>query len=379
MTYDDGSTKQFGVQIWVRKGSGRDFVVSAREAQSGANQRGLRLTGDVHLVASDGFELATENATYDQDEGLVRAPGHVSFRKGRLRGSGAGMTYDEKNDVLSVLDSSQVTLTDEADATTMSFSARTATLDRVQDFVRLDGGAHVTRGEEVLDSTTATARLSGDEQIVTFIELRGESRVVGGDGSFESMTARDIDLDYTDDGQQLERVALMGGAAVALAPASGSAGRKLAGETLDLQLASDGSVTHASGRDNVRLDLPAVAKAPERSIKSKTFDASGQQGAGLTDARFVDDVEYRELAGSESPQRVARSRGLQVSLTQDDVRHAVFTGGVAFEEASLSAVAGEARYDPGQATLQMTGGDGRGGPRVSDEQVTVAGPTIDLA
>ena len=46
---------------------------------------------------------------------------------------------------------------------------------------------------------------------MTFIELRGNARVAGG-GAFDSMSARDIDLDYTDDGVTLERVALRGAA-----------------------------------------------------------------------------------------------------------------------------------------------------------------------
>ncbi len=292
LSYQDGSTKQIGVRITVRNRDGRDFVVTTREAQAGQNQRQLQLTGDVKLIASDGFELRAEHATFNQDDGIVRAPGGVAFGKGRMKGSGVGMTYDKNNDVLNVLDQPRITMTDETGSTSLSFGAKTASLDRIQDFVKLDGAAHVLRGEQTLDSDVATARLSGDEQFVTLIELRGQSRVIGGKGAFDSMSARDIDLDYTEDGQALERVVLMGRAEVALAPGKAGPGRQIKGDSLGFELAPDGSIAHASGREGVRLDLPPAPTVPGRGITSKTFEASGQPGVGLTDAQFVDDVEY---------------------------------------------------------------------------------------
>ncbi len=65
-------------------------------------------------------------------------------------------------------------------------------------------------------------------------------------------------------------------------------------------------------------------------------------------------------------------------LAEDDVRSAIFTGGVTFEEGKLTAVAGEARYDPGEGTLKLARGDAVEGPRVIDDQLTVIAPTIDV-
>jgi hypothetical protein len=77
------------------------------------------------------------------------------------------------------------------------------------------------RETQVIDADHASGRLSINNDVVTFIELRGNSKVTGGD-SIDSMTARDIDLDYTDDGQTLEAVTLAGTAAIAM---TGEAGR----------------------------------------------------------------------------------------------------------------------------------------------------------
>ena len=43
-------------------------------------------------------------ADEDRTDGMVRAPGPVSFAKGTLSGTAVGMTYDEKQDILSLLE-----------------------------------------------------------------------------------------------------------------------------------------------------------------------------------------------------------------------------------------------------------------------------------
>ena len=122
------------------------------------------------------------------------------------------------------------------------------------------GGQHP---QLALDGDHVTARLTPNEDAIVFIELRGNSRVAGGSGTLDSMSARDIDLDYTDDGKTLERVLLTGSAAVAMSGQNGASGRQMMGETLDVVLASDGSVTRATGREKVQLDFPASEGAAD--------------------------------------------------------------------------------------------------------------------
>ncbi len=395
LTYDDGSAKLLGVRVSVRKRNGRDFVVTAREAAAGKDRQDLALTGSVVLEATDGFRLTTDDATYAEAMGMVHAPGRVSFVKGGLSGTGAGMTYDKNNDVLTLLAEADVTMAGTGETPGTSFKAGSAVLDRLMDVLVLSGGGHAERGEQVFDAATITARLAGEEQYVRMIELRGNARVAGGGGALDAMSAQAIDVVYLEGGDAIDRVTLIGDAAAAVVPQRGSkdsssdsakdgakerpAGRRqLVGGALDMQLGADGSLVHAAGRDGIRFDLPAAEGARASSIQARTFDARGEPGAGLTSASFVDDVRFREDGGREAAPRMARSRTLDLTLREDEVTAATFKGSVAFEERGLVACAAEVRYDPRAGSITLNGSDAGGGPRASDPQVAIAARTIGV-
>jgi LPS export ABC transporter protein LptC len=373
LTYEGGATKLVNITITVRGREGRDFVVTGREAEASEGQTDLHVRGDVKLTASDGFVVTAQEATFNQTDAVMTVPGAVEFSKGRMSGSGSAMTYDQNSDVLELQKDAHVEVTDEAGETTTDFTSGSAVLDRQRDFLQLAGDVHVLRGEQVLEADTGVARLTANEEHVTFIELRGDSRVVGG-GAFDSMTARDIDLDYTDDGAVLERVTLAGSGAIVMLGPNGGPGRQFQGDTLDIGFASDKSVTSVVGRENVRLDLPATPEASARSVTARAIDGAGAAGKGLTGARFTDDVEYREEARGEGAARVARSRTLQVELGDDDaITSAVFTGNVRFDEQGLQATGAAAQYDPLKGSLSLTGA-----PRVADAQIAIEAEGIDV-
>jgi LPS export ABC transporter protein LptC len=378
LTYANGATKLIGVKITVRNRGGRDYVVTGREATAGENQKELQLAGGVTLAASDGFIVRADTATFSEETGVMTAPGAVTFERDRMMGSGVGMSYDKNNDILMLADQSHVTLRDEHGNTTMEFTSGKSTFARMDHTLTLEGNVHALRDEQVIDATQGVAHLTEDEQHITDIELRGNSRVVGGGAGVDSMSARDIDLHYADDGETLERVGLLGGGAVAMTGQGGSAGRQIIGDTLDIALAPDGSLTKATGNGSVRLDLPGSPESPARSIRARTLDADGASGKGLTAATFTDNVEYREESGRSSAARVATSRALTVELTDDAVSDAVFMGAAKFEEQGLHAAAGEARYDPMKGSLRLTGIETGAVPRVSDDQVTIDGNAIEV-
>src|SRR5688572_5026420 len=134
LAYEDGSTKLVGVEIHVRGRRGRDFVLTGREAQAGKDQQDLQLFGAVKLAASDGFVLTAESASFSRGDGIVRAPGPIAFEKGRMSGSGVGMSYDQENDVVSLLEQAQVKTANENGTTQMEFRSGSAVLNRLQDY-----------------------------------------------------------------------------------------------------------------------------------------------------------------------------------------------------------------------------------------------------
>jgi lipopolysaccharide export system protein LptA len=293
-----------------------------------------------------------------------------------MRGGGLGMTYDQTNDVLGLAERAHVNITDEEGNTTLDFQAGSALVNRLEDVMTLDGEVHVLRGDQQFVADRAVARMTSDESAVTFIELRGSASVSGGGSGLDAMSARDIELDYTDDGATLERVLLTGDAAVALTGQEGASGRQMTGGTLDLTLAPDGAVTRAIGRDTVRLALPGSGEATARAVTARALDAAGEPGRGLTGVRFTDDVEYREEAARGRSARTARSRALRIALDGDAIDAAVFTGGARFEEQGLVATAGEAYYEPRQGTLRLSGVEGGTPPRVADQRITIDAPSI---
>lgn len=377
LTYEGGATKFIGVTIKVRQREGRDFVVTGREAQAGENQKELEITGDVTLAASDGFRATTDRATFSEADATVRATGPVAFQTSRLTGAGIGMTYNQSTDVLSLAEQARVTLTDETGKAVTEFTSGSATLARLQHYLALDGNVHALRGEEVLEADRSRALLSEDNEHITFIELRGAARVVGG-SAFESMSAHDIDLDYTDEGATLERVKLTGDGAVVMSSEDGESGRQFAGELLDLAFTPEASLTSAGGRGNVRVDLPGAQGTSARSVKAQTFEATGAPGKDLTAARFSEQVEYREEARGGRPPRVARSSTLRITLAARAITTAAFSGSVRFEEQGLRASGAQAQYDPVKGTLRLSGADTGGGPRVADAQIEIDADTIDV-
>lgn len=378
LTYEGGATKFLGVTVRVRNRGGRDFTVSGREAQATGQQEELQITGDVVLTASDGFTVTADSGTFSQADSTVRVPGAVAFHKGAMSGSGKGMTYNQASDELSLADEARVTVNDGAGRPQTEFTSGAATLARHQKYLALEGNVHALRGGEVLEADHGLARLSNNEESVTFIELRGNARVSGG-GAFDSMHARDIDLDYTDDGATLERVALRGGGGVVMSgDGEGTGGRQFIGDALDLALAPDGALTAAAGRGNVRVDLPASPGMAGRNIRAQTFEAAGEPGRGLTSARFTDGVEYREEGRARQPSRTAHSAALRLVLADDAVTSALFDGRVRFDTDDLQGSAAQAEYDPAQGTLRLSGADAGGGPRVANAEIQIEAGAIDV-
>jgi LPS export ABC transporter protein LptC len=374
LNYADGSKRQFGVRVSVRNRSGKDFTVTADEARTGAGDADIRLAGRVALSASDGFELRASEATYDQERGVVEAPGSVSFARGRLSGTATGMLYDVNAEILTLVAMPDVQLAPAERAETaregMRFQSGTATLDRVQHVLSLADDASVARGRETLRADDIVARLAEDEQGVDVVELHGRARASGTGSALEAMTARDITLDYAADGSTLERALLLGDANVSAAGQKGGEPKRFSGSVLDLGLDPDGNVSSATGREGVRVELPGASTGRGQSISGREFEAAYGPGGALTDLRVAENVEYLDRAGSAA--RAVRARALRLRLSSDAIASAAFSGGAVFEEGALVAKAQELQFDPRAERLVLVGDPASPESTIADEWLSLA-------
>ncbi|HEX7486214.1 MAG TPA: LPS export ABC transporter periplasmic protein LptC, partial [Vicinamibacterales bacterium] len=256
--YADGRTKLTGVTFKVLQRRGRDFVITSKNAEvtGQAPDVDVVLRGAVNITSTDGLTLRTEEASYVNAEGVVRAPGAVAFARGGLRGTAVGMTYDKARDVLWLLDSVAIhhdrDAKGEGEADILAGAAGMAHRDK---YMRFERGVTIVREGQKIEATGAVAYLTQDEEHIQMLELRGSSRVTGApkaDGGLKAMRARDINLTYAPDGQTLQRAVLSGDGAIDIAGSASSAGRSLSGQFIDIGLAPDGAtMTSLVAREKV--------------------------------------------------------------------------------------------------------------------------------
>jgi LPS export ABC transporter protein LptC len=389
LSYSDGSTKLLKVKIVADdRGDGRSFRLTADEGESGKDEAVILLSGHVTLVEGDGFTAETAAATYDKRDDKVRAPGDITFHHDRLSGSGAGMLYDKNADVLTILDRAvmHIAPNDQGKGAT-DVSAGRATFARMDHLVEFEGGVHVKRPGQVIDSTTAIVYLSDDDKRVTVLELHGNANISGeaaDAGGLQGISGTDVALEYADDGQAIQHAIIGGKATVKLSGGAGKAGREIAANNLDVKLAPDGATPIAMmATQNVQLTLPADETVAMRTVKAQTLAAMSDPAnpsRGLTRAEFTGGVEYREK--SAAVDRVARSARLDVGLkaAMAAFDSATFSGAARFEDAkTVTGTASSLKYLADQGTLSLSGSEPASlRPHVSNDQIAVDANTIDV-
>jgi lipopolysaccharide export system protein LptA len=382
VTYEDGQTALRGVTLTVDNRAGRSFKVTGKEARVGANQSTFDISGDVRLEASDGLVATAGSATYADAEGIVRAPGPVQFSRGRMAGAGIGFTFDEQRNTVWLLDQAVVRFAPEGSAGPMDVASGTAGFARGERYMRFERGVRMTRAGQIIEADEATAHLFADRDEPDQIELRGNSRITGGEGlgALRLMKARDINLDYADDGRTLQQATLAGQAAVSMASAGATAEQQLNAEFIAVELAADGAIKTLASRDRVALALPAAKDAPGRTIRAEQLTGTGAPGQGLTAMAFRTNVVFVEAAAKDGAARTVRSQQLDLRLNPSSgaLDEAKFAGGVRFEDGGLVAQSGDAVYRPGGNGLDLRGKYGAADPFVNDELIRVDAESIDL-
>jgi LPS export ABC transporter protein LptC len=391
VTYQSGRTKFFTTKVTILDRGERNFEVTADEAEVAENQSAIDMRGNVVITVSDGLTVKTDQATYTQSDETMRAPGPVAFSRGRMSGTSVGATYDKTRDVLWLVDQARIIVTpDEKGAGGVDVNAGAAGYARRDRYMRFERGVRMVRGTQALDAANAMAYLRDAEDKLEVLELRGNSRVSGvgtGPSSLQAMTARDMNLNYAEDGQTLQKAILVGDSVVQLSNATGGPGTRLTGQAMDIELAPDGNTLNSlAARDRVQLDLPASPETPARQIKSVTLEARAEPGkTGLSAARFVDQVEFRETrpATNEQPalDRLVKSRVLDAKVQQglSQIDEALFNEGVTIKDGARDASGPTMAYNVAKGEIALTGPVVPGKPttRVDDDRATIQAQRID--
>lgn len=389
VAYAGGRQLLYGVRIVSRNRQEREITITCREAEKAGDDERVLLRGDVELTTTDGMVIQAPEASYSTGEGVVRATGPVSFRSTTLSGTSVGLTYEEARGLVWLPEKATLRMTPSGpEGTPIDITSGAARLVRPDRYVQFERGFVLVDGARRLESDEAMGFFSEDESRLVLLEMRGNARVSGlGDvaGALRGMAARDIDLEFAEDGRTLSTATLLRGASVDVA-SSGSASRRIQATRIDARLGSDGlTLSSLTAGGGVRLDLPADGDQPARAISATSLAALGEAGQGLTSAVFTDAVEFREAvtkAGRASVERVARSTRLDLAVQPgfgavDDAR---FEGAVRFEEDTVSAAAATARYRVAEGVLELEGRDASTGqlPRVSDELIAIEGQRVRL-
>jgi lipopolysaccharide export system protein LptA len=379
LTYKDGRNVFRDVVITFPDREGRTFRVSGPEARQrpreGKELGDVALDGGVTMTGDDGLKVETAGASYDEAASLVRAPGAVTFTRGRISGSGVGATYDQARDVLTLLDQAKVTVApDAAGQGSTVISAGTAEMMRRDRTIRFEKAVTVVGSPQSANADTAVALLTPAQDLLDRVELIGHASVTGaaeGATALRGMRGDRIVLDYSKDGKLLERATLTGAASVDLAAGEGT--RTLSGGAIDAALGPGGQVVTAlTATNKVTLTLPAEGKTPARAIQSATLKGGGDD-AGIRTLAFRGGTTF-----TEGTARTVTSDALDVSLQPGfgAATDARFKGRVVMRDGSVRAEAPEAHHDITRELIHLS--SSAVPARVVDERVSIDARAIVL-
>ena len=289
LTYADGRSKfGGGVTVELPDKNGRQITIESQEAEvtapPGKEVGTAVFTGGVKLTTSDGIVVTTATATYNDDEQMTRIPGPLTFKKGRMTGTGVGATYDQARNVLWLLDQAKVDVApDKKGNGAIHVTSKTAGMARNEHYMkftgdaRLDGEGHVIVGRR-RDGVPDRRRRADDahgaaRQLPDHRQARRE-RAAG-------------------HARERHRPRVRGGRAHAAVGAPGrervgaAAGREGQDRTADRRQGDrhraragrvDGHQLVAN--ENVQVDLPPDGDMPARRIRSASLLATGAAGRG---------------------------------------------------------------------------------------------------
>lgn len=383
VTYQDNTSKMMGVNVTTAR-SDRTFVVTADEGQVGKDESTIELDGHVTVTASDGLVLKARHAVYTQNDGMTRIPGEAQFSRGRMRGAGLGLTFDQAENVLTIAEKARVRVApDRRGEGGTTLTAGALEFRRRERTMRFDRQMTATRGGQRIASDIAVAHLTEDEQDVESMELRGQSSIRQTrrkPGGLESLVGQDMDLKYGADGHALERALINGHAAVRIAGDQRQSGREISASMIDLALAPNGTTLKSlTARDDVRVSLPADDAGVARTVAAQALDGLGDDEHGLTGAHFSGAVQFTEKGAHLERSARAATLDLAVSPGFSSISDARFATGVRFTDGALYSTSAFAKYALDAGTLELTGSEPASlTPHIVNDQITVDAARVDV-
>ena len=203
------------------------------------------------------------------------------------------------------------------------------------------------------------------------LELRGNSRITGGSGGPQSMAARDIDLTYGPDGKTLQFAKLIEGAVLQLpGTGPGAAGKRIAGDTIDMALAPDGStVTNLNSNGARAGGSPGGKRRPGQTHQVGDHDCGGRSGRRPAERavrwwrRVLRDTRCEQVRPGCRSDRTVAKLSVDTKPGLGALEKADFRGNVIFTDGpDFKAEGQRGEYYIAANRLDLTLADGRARP-----------------
>jgi lipopolysaccharide export system protein LptA len=367
--YEDGRMRLEVVHMTTTR-QGRVFDIwadtaeSQGEAVTGDQPGQVTLTGHVRTKASDGLELFTDLATYDDSQGLATIPGKVTFTRDRLKGEGVGATYDRIRNVIWLHDQAHVVRgADKDGGGALDATAKAIGIARNDKIMTMNEHAKLVHSNQTFVADNLVVYFTEDEKGAKLVEMRGNSSVLppadAKSGSPE-MHGDNINLEMQPDGQTLKHGVLTGNARLIQLDDQRNK-QTISAPAIDLVTGPDGrTLTNLTAKTGVDVALPPTADAPGRNIKAPSLIASGNEKEGLKTALFEGGVDFHEsqpaARGKPAIDRTGKSATLALDLNGQlgAIDRAEFRQNVTFKDGDIAGRAEVGVYNEKSGTLELT-------------------------
>jgi LPS export ABC transporter protein LptC len=387
-TYRDGSLRLIdNVQVTIADRNDRNgFVLTGNKAIVDAGKSEVQLQGNVEMESSNGLSARTKSASYVDDGGIVRMPGSVSFERENMNAAGQGAEYDRNHDVLHLLDGAHVNLRNASTHTRIL--SRSATLAQTDEYMEFVDGVKIDTGDQQMTAERARITTTDQGRLLERVNLVNSATIMAINsepGGLSVMSARSIEIDYSDDGETINAVTLTDQAELQTAGPSNTQGSWINGQSIVLAVEGNSSqLKEVIARKDVQLRIGSSGQMHDQAVSADLLTASSQGDAELSEVQFEGNVLFQEISQEskdDNSTRTTRSDRLNAVFTESLSRlsSAHFQGNVRFKDKTLIGVADEAKYTPrnGKISLLTSSTSGRS-PRVEDRRGSIQATSIHI-